>query len=351
MGRREDFSKTVSRQKPEEVPFNFEFCQSLQDEFYRRIGEGDYHEYFDMPFRTVNPKASKNVPDYTAYFNDLKNIDYIDEWGVGHIKGGLAHFSRMVPPMQQFQDPEQIFKFPLPDILADYRWEGVAEKIQELRNKDLVTLSGGYAIDIFEPAWYLRGMETLLMDFLINPAMAEACLDRMSDIKCKLAARWAEMGVDVIIYGDDVGTERAMMMSPDIWRKWLKPYLNMAIQTAKRINPKVLCYYHSDGNIEDIIPDLIEVGVDILNPIQPESMDPKKIKELYGDKLCLWGTIGTQTTMPFDTPSGVRNTVRDMIESAGYNGGLVVAPTHLLEPEVPWDNIIAFIEAVKGGIS
>ena len=97
----------------------------------------------------------------------------------------------------------------------------------------------------------------------------------------------------------------------------------------------------------DIIPELIEIGVDVLNPVQPECVDPVALKEQYGDRLSFWGTIGTQTTMPVGTPEEVRENVRHMIETVGKGGGLLVAPTHLLEPEVPWENIEALIQAVK----
>ena len=136
-------------------------------------------------------------------------------------------------------------------------------------------------------------------------------------------------------------------MDKELWRKWLKPRLKRGIDSAKSINPDVLCYYHSDGDISDIIEDLIEIGVDILNPIQPECMDPVAVKERYGSRVNLWGTIGTQTTMPFGTPKEVRREVRRMIEDAGRDGGLVIAPTHVLEPEVPFENIEAYVEAVK----
>ena len=349
MGRREDFYRTVGKQRPNQIPFHFRLCDSLVQTFRRRTGKEDYYEYFDIPFREVSIKPSLHVPDYSKY-HQAKKIDFIDEWGVGYIKGALAHFTSMVPPMEGFTDPQQVLEFPLPDVLAEYRWEGMEEKIKALKEQDYVVISGRLASVIFEPAWCLRGMENLMIDFVLSPDLAEACLDRIYEVKCKMAARWAEVGVDVIIYGDDVGTERSMMMGLGTWRQWLKPRLHGAIAAAKEVNPNVLCYYHSDGNIEDIIPDLIEIGVDILNPVQPECMDPVAVKEKYGDSLCLWGAIGTQTTMPFDTPEGVRRTVREMIDKLGYNGGFVVAPTHILEPDVPWENIIAFVEAVRGGI-
>ena len=177
--------------------------------------------------------------------------------------------------------------------------------------------------------------------------MAEDCLHRITEIKCKISGRFAEAGVDILIYGDDIGSERSTIMSPDIWRKWLRPRLRRVIEAAKVVNPRLICYYHSDGNIESVITDLIETGVEILNPIQPECMDPVDIKKRHGEALTLWGTIGTQHLMPFGRPEEVKSTVKAMIRDLGYNGGLVVAPTHILEPEVPWENIMAFVEAIN----
>jgi uroporphyrinogen decarboxylase len=123
--------------------------------------------------------------------------------------------------------------------------------------------------------------------------------------------------------------------------------LASVIEAAKEANPEVLIFYHSCGYIEPIIPDLIEIGVDILNPVQPESMDPERIKKLYGNELAFWGTIGTQTTLPFGTPDEVRQEVKRMIETVGDGGGLLISPTHVIEPDVPWENIMAFVDAVK----
>ena len=116
------------------------------------------------------------------------------------------------------------------------------------------------------------------------------------------------------------------------------------------VNPKVLCYYHSDGDVREIIEDLIEIGVDILNPVQPECMDPIAVKEQYGLQVSFWGTIGTQTTMPFGTPEEVRNKTLEMKEKVGKGGGLVLAPTHLLEPEVPLGKYRSVCQGMQGTI-
>ena len=127
----------------------------------------------------------------------------------------------------------------------------------------------------------------------------------------------------------------------------MKPRWAKVCHAARSIKPNIQIWYHSDGNIEDIIPELIEIGITILNPVQPECMDPFDIKRKYGDKIVLDGAVGTQTTMPFGSPDDVRQTVREHIETLGRDGAYIVSPTHVLEPDVPIDNLHAFVEASR----
>lgn len=348
MTNRENFFTAMSHQEPERIPFYLRLCEELEREFEEKHQMKDYLAYYECPIIPVKLNPTRKMLDFTPYFQGLK-YDYYNEWGVGFCIGsGTYHFRKFVSPMQTFEKPEQVWEFPLPDILEPYRWEGVQEKIEALKKADKITMNtSGCNIDIFEPAWYLRGMENLLADMLVNEEIAEACLERMCRVKCQMARKCAEVGFDVVVFGDDVATQRGMMMSRDLWRKWIKPRLYRAIRSVKDVNPNILCYYHSDGDIRDIIEDLIEIGVDILNPIQPECMDPVEVNEKYGDKISLWGTIGTQTTMPFATPEQVKQKVKEIREKIGKGGGLILSPTHVLEPEVPWENIEAFIEACK----
>jgi uroporphyrinogen decarboxylase len=232
--------------------------------------------------------------------------------------------------------------------MADYRYEGLAGRVADWHRRGYAVAGGipHYSGTLFECAWILRGMENLLADFLLNPAFATALLDRLTESAIYAARRMAFADVDVLTTGDDVGTQRGMMMSLPTWRTWLKPRLAAVIAAAKEVKPDLLVSYHSDGNVEPVIPELIEIGVDILNPVQPECMDPVKLKREYGDRLAFSGTIGTQTTMPFGTPAEVKAVVKERIETVGRGGGLLLAPTHVLEPEVPWENVIAFMEAV-----
>ena len=200
---------------------------------------------------------------------------------------------------------------------------------------------------MFEVAWYLRGMEDFMMDLMSGEDIAFALLDILTEMRVGMARRYGEAGVDLLMLGDDVATQIDMMISPALWRETLKPRLARVIRAAKEARPEILIFYHGDGNMETILPDLIEIGVEVLNPVQPECMDPVKMKAKYGDQLAFWGCIGTQTTMPFGTPDDVKRTVRELIASVGKGGGLFLAPTHTLEPDVPWANVEAFMEAVR----
>ena len=172
------------------------------------------------------------------------------------------------------------------------------------------------------------------MHFKFRPEIGTFLLDRMTEIRCKMARFFASQDIDVLILGDDVSMQTGMLMSPSTWRRWFKPRMQRIISEARAIKPNLPVFYHSDGNPEAIISDLIEIGVTILNPVQPECIDPILVKRKYGDRLALWGTIGTQTTMPFGTPDDVRREVKQRIQAVGENGGLLLGPTHSLEPDV-----------------
>ena len=137
------------------------------------------------------------------------------------------------------------------------------------------------------------------------------------------------------------------MMSEQLYCRWIQPRLKKIIDECRKINPDVLVFYHTCGFVEPLIPRLIEAGIDVLNPIQSECMDFEEIYKKYGGQLSFHGTIGTQTVMPYGTPEEVKAEVWKNLDIAGSQGGLFVAPTHLLEPEVPWENVMAYVEACR----
>lgn len=345
MTNRENFFALMRGQTFERVPYILTMCDQLKKKLLEQRGAEDFWEYYQVPIRYAGIAPTRHPIDYSRYYEG-RDIDYFIEWGDGHKHGSVEHFTHFVPCMDTFETPEQVYAFPLPDVLADYRWENSAAEVAALKEKDYIVV-GNAAIQIFEPAWYLRGIDVMLEDFYVAPEMARACLDRLLPVKRETAVRLAKAGVDVIVYGDDVAMQTGMMMSPAIWREFLKPLLADVIAAAKAVNPEVMIYYHTDGDCRAIIDELIEVGVEILNPVQPECMDPLEIYEKYHDRVAIWGAIGTQSTMPFGTPDEVQAKTLELLEASRRYGKMVLAPTHLLEPEVPLENIDRFVRTMR----
>jgi len=354
MTSRERVVTAMRRRQPDRPPFDLSFGYATAQlaSIRAHTGADDPCDYFGADTRMVWPGPTRVVTDFSAYHGPLPPGSTIDEWGLAHVPTAStdadhAHLEGFRYPMLHLESASEAAEYPLPDIDAAYRYEPVREAIAAIHRRDLAAMAM-LECTVFERAWYLRGMERLLVDFTDGSAFATTLLDRITERRMAQAEHYARAGADVIAYGDDVGTQRGLLMSVPMWRSWLKPRLARTIAAARAVAPDVLVFYHSDGDVSAIIPDLIEIGVDILNPVQPECMDPAALKRAYGDRLSFWGTIGTQSTLPFGSPDDVRREVRTRVETVGAGGGLFLAPTHVLEPEVPYENIVAFVEAVKG---
>jgi uroporphyrinogen decarboxylase len=352
MNPRQRVLAAMRREVPDRVPYGLSFTPPMMQVFWEKTGADNPAEYWHFDARSVGfygPQAGAGyAADFTQryYPEGLPPWTTLDEWGVAQVPGSLYHFTKMVHPLRQASTVEEIVDYPLPDYTRAECWQHLEGEVAAFHARDLAVL-GALEMTIFEASWYIRGMEGLLSDMLLQPEMAEALLERITRLRGFQAQAYARADVDVLDLGDDVGTQRGMLMSPRMWRQWLKPRLARVIEAARAVKPDTLVWYHSDGDCRAIIPELIEIGVDILNPVQPECMDPAEIKAQYGDRLAFSGTIGTQTTMPFGTPEEVKSVVKERITTVGRGGGLFLAPTHVLEPDVPWENVLAFIEAAE----
>lgn len=348
MDRRNNYLSLIRRTGYEKVPVDFSMCPSLFqkfDEYQKTSNLGFDIEWEHKGVPDLEP-AQISTEGFRKYFDyELKDGVHIDKWGIAHEPGSAAamHMTRMRHPMATFDSVQQVHEYPFPDYSNSSR----ENQIQEVKNviKDGYATIGDMTVTIWETSWYLRGMENLMADMMSDDPIAEAILDKVTEIAITRAEAFAKSGVDIIFLGDDIGMQKTILMSETLYSQWLKPRLKKVIDSAKRIKPDILIFYHSCGFVTPFIPHLIDVGINVLNPVQPECMDFRKIHEMFGDRLSFHGTIGTQTTMPFGTPDDVRREVFKNLEIAGDKGGLLVAPTHLLEPEVPVENIIAYLKA------
>lgn len=350
MTHRERILTAMRREKPDRVPMEFSLCPSQMERFREEIGASSPSEYFGFGVRGVGIKPTKLKKDFSKYTANFPKGTRVDEWGIGWITTPSSyHFQHIIHPLRDARTVKEIKEYPFPDIDADYRYEGLANSVSNLKENGFAVSASAMAVGgtVFWPPYKLRGMEQLLIDFMINPDIADALLDEVTERIRVMAEKLADASVDILRLADDLGTQSAPMISLDVFRRFIKPRLAKIIESAKKVKPDILVFFHSDGYIQEFIPDFIEIGVDILNPVQPECMNPAEIKRKYGDYLAFWGTVGTQTTMPFGTEDEVRQTVKERIETVGKGGGLLIAPTHVIEPEVPWENIMAFVDAVE----
>ena len=346
---RENLLKGLRRQGFESIPYVFSLCPELEAVYREKTGgELPYDEYFGFALRDLPwmyPISTAPEP-YLPYYPELDESTRIDWWGVGHRMTPTAVHAQMIHPLAHADSEEEIAAYPLPEFREEEN-AAIFERAAALRAQGLASV-GQMQMTVWETSWYIRGMENLMMDMASDDPMAELLLNRVEERAIRRAEIFAKAGTDILYLGDDVGMQKAVMMSEELYTTWLKPRLANVIAAAKAIKPDMLVFYHSCGYVEPFIPHLIEAGVDVLNPIQPESMNFERVHSLYGGAISFHGTIGTQTTMPFGTPADIKAEVEKNLRIAGAKGGLLVGPTHVLEPDVPWENILAYIEACKG---
>ena len=375
MNARENLVSLYRRQGYESAPLGLHLCPALEAEFARRHPEarGDYLAFFGAPYRIVydpgfvwnfdevwripgrgvrkGPEAkggdAESPVRFQRYYPDgfTYAVRY-DGWGVAHEENPNAHhMTRMYHPLTRASSVREIEAYPWPDFEGlDFSY--LKPKVEEIHSQGLAVFVWAECT-VWETAWYLRGMENLFVDMVGDREMAERLLDVVTDLACYRVRKFAAAGADILGLGDDIGMQSAPLMSPDMYRGWLKPRLARVIAAAKAVAPDILISYHSCGYVEPFIDDLIEIGVDILNPVQPECMSFEALHKTYGHKLSFSGTIGTQQMMPYGTPGQIREEVRRNLAAAGPAGGLFCTPTHMLAPEVPWENVEAYVEAVR----
>jgi uroporphyrinogen decarboxylase len=273
---------------------------------------------------------------------------YVDEWGVAwtvqsyETPFGTGHYTEIAA--HPLADNQAVGSYQPPDPSRPELYVDAAQVISEF--KDEYWIVGVTVTTVFETAWALRGLEQMLMDMAADPGLADQVLDYPYHYHLTAAKRLVEMGVDMIWLGDDVGSQHEMLISPEMWRKYFKWRMANTIEELKAINPEVKVAYHSDGDIRRIIPELIEIGLDVLNPVQPACMDPAGIKKQYGDRLCFWGTIDEQQTLPFGSPDDVRAEVLERLRTVGEGGGLILAPTHHVQLDTPLENFRAMADTI-----
>ncbi len=276
---------------------------------------------------------------------------YVSDWGITyHMPEGGLYYDMVKNPLRG-AGLEELESFRWPEAEDPARIRGLKARAERLHRENRYAIVGDMVeTGIFEPCWYLRGFEDFLLDLVADKPFAHALLAKMLEVQL---ARYryflSEVGefLDVVFVGDDLATSESTIMSPSLYREMVKPYQKRYFEEIKRLTGARLLY-HSCGNVMDFIPDLIEIGVDILNPIQVNAhgMDTAELKGRFGDRLCFWGGIDTSRVLPRGGRAEVEEEVRRRIGDLGPNG-YVLGPVHDVQPDVPGSNILAMVRAAR----
>jgi uroporphyrinogen decarboxylase len=275
-----------------------------------------------------------------------ENGNITDEWGIKWHSTGI--YDEMIfHPLSQISTITELDDYDFPDPLAEGRFDHAENQINQYGEEFAVI--GEQECTIFELSWYLVGLEKFLMDLLLEKEYLFELMDRVMEFNLTQALRLVEIGADIIWTGDDMGNQDGMMIDPDLWRKVFKPRMKHVFSTLKSKNPNIKIAYHSCGSIRPIIPDLIEIGLDILNPLQPlaKNMEAQRLKDDFGNKLSFFGGVDIQNLLPNGSPNQIKETVRNLKHILGENGRYIIAPAHNIQPDTPIENVITFFEEAK----
>jgi uroporphyrinogen decarboxylase len=281
---------------------------------------------------------------------------YRDEWGITHQRpkeNGLYYSVVQVPLPQTELTAGDIANHHWPDVAEPERLAGLRELAQQYRTSGYAVILKDAFAGIFEFAQRIVGMENLLVMMITNEKAARALFDRLLQLKLDYwQTALAELGdlVDIVTYADDYGTQESQIISPDMFRRLIKPRVKILFETFIKSAPHAKRFFHSDGNVRPLIPDFIEMGVDILNPIhiRAKDMAPAGLKRDFGRDLVFWGGgVDTQGILPNGTPREVKDDVRRNIEALAPGGGYVFNTIHNIQADVPPENLIAMWQALQ----
>jgi len=276
---------------------------------------------------------------------------FIDDWGSGQVEVEEGTWYPGVHPMAELDTIDAIERYPWPDMDDPSRVAHVREEARWLaRDGRYAIFATPWLLFPFERAIAMQGLDTFLMRMALDPEFAEALLIRIAALCKTLMGHFLrELGddVDIIKIGDDLGTEQSLLMSPAMYRRILKPiHADYIAFIRQRTRAKV--FFHTDGDVFDLLDDLAEIGVDIVNPVQSSAgrmANLAALKTRYGHRLAFCGAIDTQRVLPAGTPDEVSAEVRRAILALGHGGGYLVASVHTIMNEVPASNILAMVDA------
>jgi uroporphyrinogen decarboxylase len=343
---RERILMALNHEEPDRVPLYVEYTPEAKQKLLRHIGIRDENPSDALLAGLLNHDLiTFQIGPVTSYHLSAEP-EYVDEWGITwrwvQNPAGSRYTEIAAHPLADCSDPDSIA---IPDFSNNERYASCIRLVQDYK-KDYAVI-GSIVCTLFELSWYLRGMIRVMEDMCLNKDFMHAYLDRLLSWAKTAGSRLAEIGVDIIYLGDDFGSQQKMLISPEMFREFFKPRYADLYATFRRINPNLKIAHHSCGNISPIIKDFVEIGLDILNPVQPLAMDPAALKRQFGDRLTLWGAVDEQRVLPFGTVQDVVDEVKLRLRTLAPGGGFILSPAHNVQSDTSIDNVMALYETAK----
>ena len=345
MNCRERVLAAVALQEPDRVPVDLwalpPVTFQLQEHFRVEKDEAVW-KALGVDLRSVWPEYIG--PEHTVFSDGT----WIDWWGIH--KKTVGPFDEIVDyPLAECGTVEEIERYSWPD--PDwFDYQGLQSKCEQFGEyAQVIRDPGPYTACVLRVAMYLRSMDRFMIDLALNPDIAQAILNRIAQFYLELSRRTLESvgdRTDIYCIADDMGTQDGLLISPDMFDRFIQPSLRQFIELAKCYGQHIM--YHTCGSVKPLIPRFIDLGVDILNPIQvsAQGMDPAELKKEFGKLLCFHGALDIQTLLTQSSPDKVRDEVCKLCSTLG-KGGYILAPTNNLLPDTPVENILAAYEAAR----
>ena len=344
---------------PDQVPLQFDLCRPLLEALSQKYQIKPHYSpayYEDVTYRLSGNElrvamgsdcviVGAGLP--SGYSHPHQNDGtIINEFGM-KMRQGILYMDVLEGPFGNVSSVNEVLKFPFPDPNEPGRYVDARKTIEKYKNDYFII--GDVELTMFEMAWHMVGMEKFMIDLASREEYTGVLLDRCKEFSIGVAKNLAALGVDGIWTGDDFGSQGGMMISPRLWRSVFKPRYAEVFQEIKIANPNTLVMYHCDGAISPILDDLIEIGMQVFNPVQPNvpGHEPAALKQKFGDRLSFWGAIDQQSLLPNGTPAEIEADVAEKIKILGEGGGYMCSPAHILQSDTPIENIECFIKAVK----
>lgn len=329
MNKRERIIAAIEHKGTDIVPWNFEMTPGAMERMELYTGLKDAEEKLENHMLRLKYKKNEKLDDETE--KDIFHVLWTKSKDGGDV-GIIKDYPLKEDTLDGYQFPEIKKEF--------------ASQICDSLEKDrehftMFSITMGF----FERSWSLRGMENILMDMCLNEKFVFQLYDKILEHHMKLLDEILDRDFDAIYFGDDWGQQKGSIMGPRMWRKFIKPGISTMFEKIKRKGKYIVL--HSCGDIEEFFPDLIEMGVDVYNTVQPEIYDLKKMKKEYGKDLTFYGGISTQQFLPYASAEETVEKTKEILDIMYHDGGYILSPTHTATPDIPSENLLAMIETAK----